>query len=89
MSDDRYLVKAAEIAQMDGMQKVHFLNPNAQCTNKSLGDLTGLTGFCFQVDVALPATVTAAFDTLVEAGFVDHLHKSQRDGGRAIAAHCS
>lgn len=29
----------------------------------------------FQMDVALPATVTAAFDTLVAAGFVDHLQR--------------
>lgn len=39
-----YLVKAAEIAAMEGLRKTHFLNPNARRINKSLGDLTGLTG---------------------------------------------
>lgn len=55
MSDDRYLVKAAEIAQMDGMQKVHFLNPNAQCVNKSLGDVTGLSDFGFHIMEVAPS----------------------------------
>lgn len=43
MTDERYLVSAAEIEQMDGQRKTHFLEPKAQCINKSLGDLTGLT----------------------------------------------
>ena len=44
MSDDTYLLKAADIAAMEGLAKTHFLNPNAQRVNKSLGDATGLTG---------------------------------------------
>ena len=44
MSADRYLIRADEIAAMEGLAKTHFMNPNAQRINKSLGDLTGLTG---------------------------------------------
>ena len=49
MDDTTYLVKAANIAAMDGLSKTHFLNTNAQRINKSLGDLTGLTGFGFHI----------------------------------------
>lgn len=41
---DRYLIPAAEIAATQGLAKTHFLNPNAQRINKSLGDATGLSG---------------------------------------------
>lgn len=44
MSEDRYHIPAAEIAGMEGLSKTHFMNPNAKRVNKSLGDLTGLTG---------------------------------------------
>ncbi len=44
MSDHRYIVSAADIAAMNGLDKTHFMNPNAKRVNKSLGDLTGLTG---------------------------------------------
>ena len=33
------------IDQTTGLAKTHFLNDNAQRINKSLGDMTGLTGF--------------------------------------------
>lgn len=46
---DTYLVKASDIAAMEGLSKVHFLNDNARRVNKSLGDLTGLTGFGFHL----------------------------------------
>lgn len=49
MSDERYLIKAEEIAAMEGLAKTHFLNPNAQRINKSLGDLTGLAGLGFHL----------------------------------------
>lgn len=39
-----YLITAEEIAAMEGLAKTHFQNENAQRINKSLGDLTGLTG---------------------------------------------
>lgn len=44
MTQDTYHLTAAAIAAMDGTAKTHFLNPNAQRMNKSLGDATGLTG---------------------------------------------
>lgn len=49
MTKDTYFVSAADIAAMDGVHKTHFLNDNAQRLNKSLGDMTGLTGFGFHL----------------------------------------
>lgn len=49
MSKDRYLISSAEISGMEGLSKTHFLNPNARRINKSLGDLTGLTGLGFHI----------------------------------------
>ena len=45
MSDTNYLLSADAIRQMKGLDKQHFLNANARRNNKSLGDMTGLTGF--------------------------------------------
>ncbi|MEZ5726723.1 MAG: cupin domain-containing protein [Burkholderiaceae bacterium] len=45
----RYLLKKAEIDAMPGLAKQHFLNPDAQRVNKSLGDLCGLTGMGFHL----------------------------------------
>ena len=49
MSDDTYLITAAEIDAMEGTDKTHFLNKNAKRVNKSLGDLAGLTGIGFHI----------------------------------------
>ena len=49
MTRNRYLVTGADIAAMSGLDKTHFLNPEARRVNKSLGDLTGITGFGFHV----------------------------------------
>jgi len=46
---DKYLLKANEITELAGEHKTHFLNDNAKRINKSLGDLTGLTGFGFHI----------------------------------------
>ena len=46
---DKYVLTKKEIEEYEGVQKTHFLNPNAQRVNKSLGDLVGLTGFGFHV----------------------------------------
>jgi len=46
---DKYLIKADEIANLPGTDKVHFLNSNAKRINKSLGDMTGLTGLGFHI----------------------------------------
>ncbi|MBX2882043.1 MAG: cupin domain-containing protein [Granulosicoccus sp.] len=39
-----YILKQSAIESESGLSKSHFLNHNAQRVNKSLGDLTGLTG---------------------------------------------
>ncbi|WP_305856866.1 cupin domain-containing protein [Balneatrix alpica] len=46
---DTYLLKREEIEAYPGVEKVHFLNPNARRTNKSLGDLTGLQQLGFHL----------------------------------------
>lgn len=46
---DKYLVTREEIEDFEGIDKTHFLNPNARRRNKSLGDLTGLTGLGFHI----------------------------------------
>lgn len=58
MSEDRYLVRAEEIAAMEGLDKAHFLNPGARRVNKSLGDLTGLTGIGFHIIEVAPGDET-------------------------------
>jgi len=56
--DAAYLVTAEEIAAMDGLAKTHFLNPRARRVNKSLGDLTGLTGLGVHVIAVEPGDAT-------------------------------
>jgi len=46
---DKYVVTKSEIDAFDGTAKQHFLNEDAVRTNKSLGDLTGLTGLGFHI----------------------------------------
>lgn len=46
---ETYLIKKSEIDAMEGLKKVHYLNENAARINKSLGDLTGITGFGFHI----------------------------------------
>ncbi|MEM8777928.1 MAG: cupin domain-containing protein [Cyanobacteria bacterium P01_G01_bin.49] len=46
---DKYILTREEIEAYEGVQKTHFLNKNACRINKSLGDLTGLTGFGFHI----------------------------------------
>lgn len=58
MSEDKYVVTAEEIAAMAGLAKAHFLNPNARRVNKSLGDLTGLTGLGFHIIEVAPGDDT-------------------------------
>ena len=49
MDKETYIVTKAEIDAMSGTAKTHFLNPNAQRINKSLGDRTGITDFGFHL----------------------------------------
>ncbi len=58
MDDDGYIVTAEQIAQMDGLAKAHFLNGRARRINKSLGDLTGLTGLGFHIIEVAPGDET-------------------------------
>lgn len=53
-----YLLRAQEIGAMEGLEKTHFLNPNARRLNKSLGDVTGLTGFGFHIIEVEPGCET-------------------------------
>ena len=46
---DKYIITREEIDDFEGIEKTHFLNENAQRTNKSLGDLTGLVGIGFHI----------------------------------------
>jgi uncharacterized cupin superfamily protein len=46
---EKYIITKSEIESLEGFEKKHYLNPNAQKINKSLGDLTGITGFGFHV----------------------------------------
>jgi len=46
---DKYIVTKEEIDKYDGIEKTHFLNSNARRLNKSLGDLTGLSGIGFHI----------------------------------------
>ncbi len=61
MADEKYLVTAEEIAAMEGLRKTHFLNDNARRTNKSLGDLTGLTGIGFHIIEVEPGRETTEY----------------------------
>jgi len=58
MPEQKYLVTAEEIEAMQGLDKTHFLNPNARRINKSLGDMTGLTGIGFHIIEVEPGCET-------------------------------
>ena len=58
---DTYLITAGEIETLKGQSKVHFLNPNAKRLNKSLGDLTGLTGLGFHIIEVQPGDETTEY----------------------------
>lgn len=55
---DKYLVTKEEIEQLEGLKKTHFLNEKAQRINKSLGDLTGISGFGFHIIEVQPGFET-------------------------------
>ncbi|MCI2394457.1 cupin domain-containing protein [Aliiroseovarius sediminis] len=58
---NRYLITANEISSEEGLSKTHFLNLNAQRINKSLGDLTGITGFGFHIIEVEPGRETTEY----------------------------
>lgn len=61
MDAEKYLVTAEEIASIQGLKKTHFLNKSAVRINKSLGDLTGLTGIGFHIIEVQPGDETTEF----------------------------
>lgn len=61
MKSDGYLVTSEDIAAMEGLRKTHFLNPEARRINKSLGDLTGLTGLGFHIIEVEPGSETTEY----------------------------
>ncbi|MEM7300201.1 MAG: cupin domain-containing protein [Pseudomonadota bacterium] len=61
MSNEKYIVTREEIDKMEGRQVTHFLNENAKRNNKSLGDLTGLTGLGFHIIEIEPGAVTTEY----------------------------
>lgn len=54
MNHPAELLKADEIAQMEGTSKVHLLNPEAIRVSKSLGAATGLTNLGFHMMTVMP-----------------------------------
>lgn len=56
-----YVVKKSQIDSMPGLAKSHFLNESAQRNNKSLGDLTGITGFGFHLIEVPPGKESTEF----------------------------
>ncbi len=56
-----YVIKKAQIDAMPGTDKSHFLNQDAQRNNKSLGDLTGITGFGFHLIEVPPGKESTEF----------------------------
>lgn len=58
MSEQKYLLTSDEIRAMEGLPKTHFLNPNAQRVNKSLGDAVGLSGLGFHIIEVQPGHET-------------------------------
>ncbi|TBW49119.1 cupin domain-containing protein [Marinobacter halodurans] len=58
---DKYHLTKADIDQFEGIGKTHFLNDNAKRTNKSLGDLTGITGFGFHIIEVQPGRESTEF----------------------------
>lgn len=58
---DKYIVTKEEIDGYAGIEKAHFLNDNARRNNKSLGDLTGLTGLGFHIIEVEPGHESTEF----------------------------
>lgn len=52
--DETYIITKSDIDAYEGLKKSHFLNPNARRINKSLGDLTGLSGLGFHIIEVAP-----------------------------------
>lgn len=58
---DKYIITREEIEAFEGLDKTHFLNDNAKRNNKSLGDLTGLSGLGVHLIEVQPGHETTEF----------------------------
>ncbi|MEO1069163.1 MAG: cupin, partial [Cyanobacteria bacterium J06638_6] len=58
---DKYIITREEIEAYPGIAKTHFLNDHAKRINKSLGDLTGLTGIGFHIIEVEPGCESTEF----------------------------
>ncbi len=58
---EKYILRKEEIESIAGEKKVHFLNENAQRTNKPLGDLTGLKNIGFHIIEIAPGMESTEF----------------------------
>ena len=58
---DKYIYTASEIDELPGLEKAHYLNPDAQRNNKSLGDLAGLTAIGFHIIEVPPGCESTEF----------------------------
>lgn len=54
-------MKAKEIEDMEGEEKIHFLNPNAVRINRSLGDVVGLKNIGFHIITIEPGKDTTEY----------------------------
>ena len=61
MNTRNLLIKANEIENMEGEKKVHFLNPNAERINKSLGDQVGLKNLGVHIIYVEPGKDTTEY----------------------------
>jgi uncharacterized cupin superfamily protein len=61
MSYPAELLKAVDIAEMEGKSKVHLLNPDAIRVSKSLGGATGLTNLGVHMMTVLPGREYAEY----------------------------
>ncbi|MEX0286005.1 MAG: cupin domain-containing protein [Paracoccaceae bacterium] len=61
MTQDTYLITAQQIEDMAAEPKVHFLNDRARRMNRSLGDVTGLTGLGFHIIDVEPGDETTEY----------------------------
>ncbi len=57
----KHIIKADEIANMQGEQKTHLLNPNAVRRNKSLGDALGLKNIGVHIIEVEPGRATTEY----------------------------
>jgi len=59
----KYIITKAEIEQLAGLDKTHFLNENAKRLNKSLGDQVGLNNIGFHIIEVPPGHESTEYHT--------------------------